>query len=390
MKIKKFFIALLLAAIFVAGIGCKEQTMKEYEKTLMTGNVGAHGHVQGIATDGEYFYSSITSILVKQDASGKVVGSVTGFGDLDRCHLGDMTYNPDDGMLYASLYVSLNGPMFSAKERAGGAHDKNCYLVIVDPNVITETEMQANDVCKVVNVTKPIAEYAEQNAGFDLWLGGKYAIRYGVDSCTFGPKFGSKSKNGKKYLTMTCSTATYSVDIDGVTPYDREDADYFTIFQYDVTEWSKYAKPFGEIANAVGPEKPDGTYFYYAGFHDYGVQNLCYDEYKNVYFVTTYYTDYHEPSRSKFPNYTFFVIDPSYVKEQTLTGCGGDKGLVLRSKYGKKHDSGVMGYELSASVGILSLGDGRYYVANVLKGGAAMTLYEWSDDTSECCIKEVE
>ena len=151
--------------------------MKEYEKTLMTGNVGAHGHVQGIATDGEYFYSSITSILVKQDASGKVVGSVTGFGELDRCHLGDMTYNPDDGMLYASLYVSLNGPMFSAKERAGGAHDKNCYLVIVDPNAITETEMQANDVCKVVNVTKPIAEYAEQNAGFDLWLGGKYAIR---------------------------------------------------------------------------------------------------------------------------------------------------------------------------------------------------------------------
>lgn len=382
MKIKKLFIALLLAAVSVAGMGCKEQPLKEYEKTLMTGNVGAHGHVQGIATDGEYFYSSITSILVKQDASGKVVGSVTGFGDVDRCHLGDMTYNPDDGMLYASLYVRI-------ESAENAAHDKNCYLVIVDPNAITETEMQANDVCRVVDVTKPIAEYAEQNAGFDLRLGGKYAIKYGVDSCTFGPKFGSKNKNGKKYLTMTCSTATYSVDIDGVTPYDREDADYFTIFQYDVTEWDKYAKPLGEIANAGGPEKPDGTYFYYAGFHDYGVQNLCYDEYKNVYFVTTYYTDYREPSRSKFPNYTFFVIDPTYEKEQTLAGTG-DKGLVLRSKYGKKHESGVQGYELEANVGILSLGDGRYYVASVAKGGATMTLCEWSKDTTDCCINEVE
>ena len=381
MKIKKIIISLLLAATLVANVGCKEQTMREYEKTLQTGNVGAHGHVQGIATDGEYYYSSITSILVKQDAKGKVVGSVIGFGDLDRCHLGDMTYNPDDGMLYASLYVRLNDEV--------GAHDKSCYVVIVDPKAITDVEMQANDVCRVVDVTKPIAALAEQNVGFDLRLGGKYAVKYGVDSCTFGPKFGSKSKKGKKYLTMTCSTATYSLTADGVTPYDRTDADYFTIFQYDVTEWNEYARPFGEIALANGPEKPDGTYFYYAGFHDYGVQNLCYDEYKNVYFATTYYTDYKEPTRSKFPNYTFFVIDPAYVKEQTLEGIG-EKGAVLRSKYGIRDDSGVQGYSLSASVGILSLGDGKYYVASVAKGGATMMLYEWSKDTSECCIIEVE
>ena len=49
-----------------------------------------------------------------------------------------------------------------------------------------------------------------------------------------------------------------------------------------------------------------------------------------------------------------------------------------------------MGYELSASVGILSLGDGRYYVASVSKGGATMNLYEWSKDTTDCCINEVE
>ena len=49
------------------------------------------GHIQGIAVDLErgYIYCSFTTILIKLDMSGKLVGSVRGFTG----HLGCLAYN---------------------------------------------------------------------------------------------------------------------------------------------------------------------------------------------------------------------------------------------------------------------------------------------------------
>lgn len=75
---KRIFAILITAAyavvILSALSGCKEKNMKEYENFLTTGDVGAVGHVQGVATDknGEYFYYSVTDTVVKQAADGSV------------------------------------------------------------------------------------------------------------------------------------------------------------------------------------------------------------------------------------------------------------------------------------------------------------------------------
>lgn len=312
------------------------------------------------------------------------MGTVVGFGEEGKCHLGDITFNTDNGKVYVSMIASV--VYGSATE--DNSRERNCYVVIIEPEKIMKIGHLADEVCSVVYVGEPIVALASEKAGdWDLRLGGKYGVKNGVDSCTFGPRFGKK--NGKNYLTMIPSTASSAQETDGKNMFDRPDADYFTVLQFDVGDWEKYEKPYGEIARAQGPSAADGTYFYYAGFHDYGVQNLCYDSYKNIYFATAYATDYANPKRSKFPDFMFFAIDASHAEERTLTGCGGEKGKVLRSKYGIKDASGVTGYDLSASVGILSLGDGRYYVASVKKGGADMTLYSWSKDTTDCCIEEV-
>ena len=52
------------------------------------------GHVQGIALDDEhkYIYYSFTTILVKADLEGNVIGTVTGLTG----HLGCISFNSED------------------------------------------------------------------------------------------------------------------------------------------------------------------------------------------------------------------------------------------------------------------------------------------------------
>ena len=58
----------------------------------INGGLWNSGHVQGMAIDTarEYMYFSFTTILVKTDMSGKVIGTVTGITD----HLGDLAVSP--------------------------------------------------------------------------------------------------------------------------------------------------------------------------------------------------------------------------------------------------------------------------------------------------------
>ena len=58
-------------------------------------------HVQGLAVDEKngYIYYSFTTLLVKTDFKGRIVGSVTGLVG----HLGCIAFNPADGKIYGSL-----------------------------------------------------------------------------------------------------------------------------------------------------------------------------------------------------------------------------------------------------------------------------------------------
>ena len=91
---------LTLTSILIATTSIMAQPMLNLPKKLHSGPWKA-GHVQGIAVDSkqEFVYISFTTMLVKMDMKGNVVGTVTGLLG----HLGCLEFNENDGRLYGSL-----------------------------------------------------------------------------------------------------------------------------------------------------------------------------------------------------------------------------------------------------------------------------------------------
>ena len=65
------------------------------------GGKWSEGHVQGIALDRKngYMYYSFTTVLVKTDLYGKLIGTVSGLTG----HLGCISFNAEDGKVYGSI-----------------------------------------------------------------------------------------------------------------------------------------------------------------------------------------------------------------------------------------------------------------------------------------------
>lgn len=350
-----------------------------------TGAILAGGHVQGVDTDryGDYFYYSFMDRLVKQDSEGRIVGSVTGFDG----HLGDVAYNKQDGKVYSTLTSNT---------------EKKCYIAVFDPDAITRMNMMPAEACTFVYVGAPIAALAATN-GYGLsdeWLatGGKYGVTDGIDSCTFGPKFGVD--DGKYYLTLGLGAAAKATKITvndaQKSAVDRTDNDYLVIVQFDVSGWGDFASSV--LAEAGGPESFDGTYFHYYGYHDYGIQNICYDAYQDIYFIAAY-----DGSKGAATTpYSFYALDAKAVEEKTLVGNGEETGAVISSKYGLSAGNYDKGYAYFCSVGFVSMHDGSYYMCDVSytnyneqKHGAKLDLYEWgltalNQTTATCPVKKVE
>ena len=93
-------IALLVLGALVVATSAVAQQLPNLPKKLHTEGWKA-GHVQGIAVDTkqEYLYLSFTTMLVKMDMHGNVVGTVKGLLG----HLGCIEFNDEDGRLYGSL-----------------------------------------------------------------------------------------------------------------------------------------------------------------------------------------------------------------------------------------------------------------------------------------------
>ena len=92
---------------FVLSVGVYAQkqhvagtTKAPYPVSIFSGN-WKFGHVQGIAVDKKhgYVYYSFTTVLVKTDMKGKLIGTVTGLLG----HLGCLTFNEADGRVYGSI-----------------------------------------------------------------------------------------------------------------------------------------------------------------------------------------------------------------------------------------------------------------------------------------------
>ena len=369
-------------AVRTANIVVGGSRSQKYKKSMDTGGTGTSNHVQGFAADpyGDYFYYSFTDRLIKQSADGEVLGSVTGFGG--NGHLGDVTFNETDGKIYVSFVADIAYGLPSET----ASTSKNCYILIFDADKITAMDMNASGIVTAVYVGTPVVELASQSGngphGDINQLGGKYGVINAIDSLTFGPKFGEP--DGKQYLTLGLGTVANSAEQDGVHAYMRSDNDYLVLAQFDVTEWSAYAVPFDDIETAEGPQSFDETYLYYFGCHDYGIQNLMYDEYTEAYFISAYGLT-NNPGDVQFPNYMLYVLDAAKpAVEETLAGNGEEKGLVVTEKCGLLHEeSGVRGYTPSYSVGMCAMGDGYYYIATSYEYakndmGARIDLYAWA------------
>jgi hypothetical protein len=332
----------------------------EWKSVLRTGPWSAP-HVQGVAVDQErgYIYYSFTSLLVKTDLSGKMIGTVQGFTG----HLGDLDFNPADGRVYGSLEY----------KRA-----KAFYIAIFDVDRITRVGMRAQDSTIVSTVYLPevVSDFTADLDGNGVFAGDTANTRdhrygcSGIDGLAFGPRFGST--DGPNYLTV-------AYGIYGNTA--RTDNDHQVLLQYDTSEWSTYERPLTQSSpHRDGPAHPSGKYFVYTGNTRFGVQSLEYDPWDERWLLSVY-----PGSKRRFPNYTLFAVSAeSAPKLEKLTGLHGEKGLELPLADDGLEDpaTGIRGWRQNLPFGIQSLGHGKYYIASSASSGnrssATLNLESWT------------
>ncbi len=331
-------------------------------KLRLTNGPWPTSHVQGIAVDKEkgFIYYSFTTLLVKTDLAGNIVGTIGGFNG----HLGDLDFNPSDGRVYGSLeYKSARA----------------FYIAVIDVDRINRVGMTAqnSDVFATVHLQDVVDDFTADMNGdgkFDGDTANTPDHRYGssgIDGVAFGPAFGST--DGKQYLTV--AHGIYSNT-------SRTDNDHQVILQYDVTDWPALERPLVESApHRSGPEVVDGKFFVFTGNTTYGVQNLEYDPWLQRWFMGVY-----NGVKPQYPNYGLYAVDAtSQPVLSELQGVGGEQGLLLPlADDGLRHEAtGIRGWNANASVGIQSMGHGLFYLVTATSTGgqgSVMTLQAWTGD----------
>ncbi|MGW7051545.1 hypothetical protein [Streptomyces sp. NPDC054887] len=341
--------------------------------TEIRGGAWKAGHVQGVAVDRHkgFMYFSFTNLLVKTDLRGNPVGSVSGFTG----HLGDLDYNVKDGRVYGSLEYKAA---------------KAFYIAILDVDRIDRMGMDARttDVVSTVHLQEVVDDYTADMNGdgkFDGDTANTPDHRYGcsgIDGVAFGPEFdrSSRTKRGKQVLTVA-----YGI----YSNVKRQDNDHQVLLQYDVRKWHKLERPLPESApHTSGPSDVDGKYFVRTGNTRYGVQNLEYDAHSGNWLMAVY-----KGAKPQFPNYSLFVADGSRrpvagpVTGQPVPERGE---LLPLLRKGLRHEaSGTYGWESGGQYGLVSLGDGRYYLVEagtvvedgVTKQTARAVLHRWTGGT---------
>lgn len=327
----------------VDAVGRAARQLPALPKTV-DGGTWPSGHLQGTALDRRkgYMYFSFTDLLVKTDLRGKPVGSVTGFTG----HLGDLDFNEQDGRVYGSLEYKAA---------------KSFYIAVFDGDRVNRMNMDAESagVVSTVHLKEVAKDYTADMNGdgvFDGDIANTPDHRYGcsgIDGVAFGPAL--DRKGGSK---LTVGYGVYANN-------SRKDNDNQVLLQYDVRQWKKYEKPLSEdVPHTSGPASPDGKYFAYTGNTTYGVQNLEYDAHSGNWLMAAY-----KGKKTRFPNYSLFVLDGS--KRAALGTVRGqekpERGQILSLLPRGLHDaaSGVYGWESAGQYGLVSLDDGRYYVAAI-------------------------
>ena len=342
------------------------------------------GHIQGIAVDTErkYIYYSFTTMLIKADLEGNVIGTVKGLLG----HLGCITFNHEDGRVYGSLEYKQDAIGKGILKHAGSTQklEDGFYIAIFDVDKITRCDMSAerDGVMTAVFLPTVLDDFKAtvENGGTTH----KHRLGCsGIDGVSFGPKFGKSG--GRNYLTVA-----YGVYRD----LKRTDNDHQVLLQYDTRKWSRYEKPLQQEAmHRNGPSKPNSIYFAYTGNTTYGVQNMAYDSERNLWFLAVY-----KGRKPQFDNFTLFAIDGTKkVVSKPLEGVDYIKrGKTLQlADMGKRDDehASIRGWHFNAATGICPLGDGYFYISHNRKTKQGQTskirLYRFTGD-AEAPFAKVE
>jgi hypothetical protein len=308
-------------------------------------------HVQGIAVDREkgYVYYSFTTMLLKTDLQGRVMGSVKGIVG----HLGCITFDEDRRCVYGSLELKHDQIGEGIMKRTGIrlSEEDTFYLVRFETDRIDRTEMDAekDGIMCAVCLHQVGRDYAATDTD------GR-PHRYGcsgIDGTGYGPDFGAPSDSEKKIFVC------YGIYEES----DRMGNDCQVIMKYSPAVFETYGQPLHQTApHREGPQEAEETYFLHTGNTCYGVQNLEYDPWSKSWLLAVYCG-----KKEHFANYPLFFVDGRKAPiEGELPDRGGEKGKLLHFfPMGETEDGRVYGSRFPyGSTGICSLGDGRLYFSH--------------------------
>ena len=364
-------LAVMLTALMLTNIATA-QNLASLPRKIESGPYKA-GHIQGIAVDTEqkYMYYSYTTMLIKTDMEGNVVGTVTGLLG----HLGDLDFNDEDGRLYGSLEYKNDaiGQGILRMEKSSRQLQNAFYIAIFDVERITRVGMDAekDGIMTTVYLPTVLEDYLAEVQTAEGTKKHRLGCS-GIDGVTFGPKFGKKE--GKQYLTVA-----YGV----YGEPNRSDNDYQVLLQYDVRKWGKYEHPLSQDnMHQQGPAKPAGQYFVKTGNTTYGVQNLDYDASTHSWLMAVY-----AGKKKNYPNYTLFAADGA-ARPVTMALEGVPyikKAKVVALKAAGKQQGEIRGWNWSVgSTGMCSLGNGYFFLSHNYKieagQGSIIRLYRFTGE----------
>ncbi len=312
---------------------------KQYPGIIDTG-AWSGGHIQGIAVDRErgLIYYSYTTLLVKADLTGRVLGTVEGLIG----HLGCIDYNEEDGRVYGSLELKHDSIGQGILDRTGAklSREDAFYIAIFDVDKITRPAMNAerDGIMTAVYLPEVVRDYMARDAS------GR-AHRYGcsgIDGTGIGPVPGAPQGSPSRLLV--------AYGIYGDT--ERRDNDHQVLLSFDWRRFREYEQPLLQAEpHHSGPE-PEEKYFVYTGNTRYGVQNLEYDAASGDWILAVY-----PGQKPEFSNDPVFVVDGSRKPAQgPLLGRNGEMGLLLTLKQQKLAFTG-------GQTGLYAFGDGKFYVS---------------------------
>ncbi len=323
-----------------------------------------NGHIQGIALDTarEYIYYSFTTVLVKSDLQGNIIGSVKGITG----HLGCLTFNNSDGCVWGSIEYKHDAIGKGIMQKTGVklAEEDAFYVGIFDVSKIDRMDMDAESdgIMTAVYLPDVINDYASEGTDGNP----HHLACSGIDGIGFGPEFGAESetelgsRGGTELASDKKSDYKLYVAYGIYGDINRTDNDHQVILEFDWKKLKSYAKPLVQGAPHHSGCTCENKLFFYTGNTSWGVQNLEYDSYLDAWLVAVYLGN-----KPQFPNPPMFIIDRKKAPVMgELKGTQGERGLLLTSAKVGTLDEATGAYGISfpyGQTGMFSLGDGYYY-----------------------------